>query len=929
MIHLALRTEFSFKNCFLHMKDIHKYAEHGYVGIADDHSTFGHIPLQQEADKHGFKPIFGVRINTLPDESKQRTASYPWIYIAKNNNGLRELYMLLEKAYDQFHYVPRINYSDVDIISNDIIIIMPYKYSNDSRLFIAKGPGYDYRYGNVYIDNNNYGNIDDKKVYQLMAGTRKHGEGYIHKFNEAIYDQHILSNLEARDQFGEKACFNTIEIAESCTARIPTAKMVKWKGSSNITSKCLKNIDKVSNWTDEYDERLLYELNLIKEKDYVDYFLIVADLINEAKKNMLVGPARGSSAGSLVCYLLGITEVDPIEHNLIFERFIDVNRFDLPDIDIDFPDHKREKVVAYLKKKYGKDKVKCLANINRFKAKSAIGEFAKSLGIPAYETTEVKDAIIERSSGDARAAMCIEDTFTTTDPGKRFIEKYPVMNLVSHIEDHATHAGKHAAGIIVSTEQLCTYGTLNNRDDIIMMDKKMAEDIGLLKIDCLGLRTLSILEGVAEQIGEDLLFFYNLPLDDKKTFKLFNDMRLSGIFQFEGQALQLIVKQMGVNNFNDIAAITALARPGALNSGGTARYIKYSTGEETPSYYSDTHMAITSDTYGIVVYQEQMMEIARKIGKLSWADTSTLRRAASKSMGDEFFGKFKHKFMLGALEDYSQEDAEQMWVDISASGSWSFNKSHAVSYGLVSYWTAYCKANYPMEFAVACLNHAANPDNARKLLRDLIKYDNLEYVPVDPDISEIGWSYQGNKLIGGLTNIKGIAETKAKKIIRARNKEENLTPAIYKLLMNPKTEFDILFPTEHYWGKLYSNPAYYGMEYKPVRISEIDGIGEYVFIGKLIDRNTRDLNEHVFLSKRNGEIIEEDNLYLNFKLEDDEDSISCKIGRYQFERMGRKIAESGKVGESWYLARGKIKSDWRKVDIIEIINLNEYFPKGI
>ena len=642
---------------------------------------------------------------------------------------------------------------------------------------------------------------------------------------------------------------------------------------------------------------------------------------------MLVGPARGSSAGSLVCYLMGITEVDPIEHNLIFERFIDVNRFDLPDIDIDFPDVKREIAIKYLKHKYGRANVMCLANINRLKAKSAIGEFAKGLGIPPFETDGVKGAIIERSSGDARAAMCIRDTFETTESGKEFIERYPKMALVEHIEGHASHAGKHAAGILVSTLPLNTYGSINSRDEVVMMDKKDAEYIGLLKVDCLGLRNLTILEDVAEQLGKDRLFYYDLPLDDIKTFELFNSMRLSGVFQFEGQSLQLIVKAMGVSDFNDISAISALARPGALNSGGTARYIKYSNGQEEPTYYGDTHRNITCDTYGIVVYQEQMMEMARKIGGLSWADTSDLRRAASKSMGDEFFGKYKEKFIEGALNNgYSSEDAEQLWTDISASGSWSFNKSHAISYGLISYWTAWAKANHPMEFAVASLNHASDINNAIKLLRDLTRNEGMKYEPVDPDKSTIGWSVIDNKLVGGLSNIKGIGPAKARSVLKARSGKGNLTPSLFKALSNPKTEFDIIFPCAHYWGHLYSDPISYQLDEKPIEIVDIDGKGEYVFIGCLKDRNLRDLNEHVFLSKRNGEVIEEHNLYLNFKLEDDTDMISCKVDRYKYEELGRKIAEKGRIGKDYYLVRGRLRNDdWRIIDVMEIVNLNEYF----
>jgi DNA polymerase III alpha subunit len=888
------------------------------VGIADLNNTYGHIPLMKQAEKHGFKPIYGVRLHVLPDDSVQRVCNTSWVFIALNNKGLAEIYKLVELAYDNFYYIPKLKRTDINDISDNVLIL-----SNDAMC----GPGY---FGDqVAMVNNNFPTPADRDVYELLAGARKQGTGYSHNFLDCTYPQHIMSEDEWLAEYKNPGAVNKAnDIAKNCNATIPQADMVKWKGNHDLLK--AMNFDKVVKWSEEYDIRLEYEIDLIKEKDYTDYFLIVADLIVHAKKTMLVGPSRGSSAGSLVCYLMGITEVDPIKHNLIFERFIDINRFDLPDIDIDFPDTKRESAIKYLKHKYGKSKVMCLANVNRLKAKSAIGEFAKGLGIPPYETDGVKGAIIERSSGDARAAMCITDTFETTEPGKDFIAKYPAMAMVEYIEDHASHAGKHAAGILVSTLPLCNFGSLNNRDEVIMMDKKDAEHIGLLKIDCLGLRNLSILEEVADQIGVAYDFFYKLPLDDAKTFALFNSLRLSGVFQFEGQSLQMIVKQMGVNDFNDISAISALARPGALNSGGTARYIKYSTGSETPTYYSDVHKEITGDTYGIVVYQEQMMEIARKVGGLSWADTQTLRHAASKSMGDEFFSKFKTKFTDGAIDNgYSDDDASQLWADISASGSWSFNKSHAVSYGLVSYWTAWCKANHPLEFAVASLNNASDVDSAIKLLRDLVKNEGIEYVAIDPDSSGLVWTTSAGKLVGGLTNIKGVGPAKARQIIKARSGKGVLTPSLYKALMDPKTEFDIIFPADHYWGNLYHDPASFGLDTKPITIDKIDGHGEYVFIGKLIDRNLRDLNEHVFLTKRNGELIEDNNLYLNFKLEDDEDMITCTIGRFKYEAMGRDIAERGQIGKSWYLVRGKITSDWRKIVVDEIVNLNEYFPKGV
>lgn len=928
-MHLALMTEFSFKRSFLHIKNISNYVENGCVGIADLNNTFGHVQLQRQADKHGFKPVFGVRLHVLPDDSVQRVCNTSWIFIAKNTKGLQEIYGLVSKAYDQFYYVPKLNESDILEISENVIIIASHKDEVHADVdYQAFGQGYSApEFADlIAIDQNHFPKPSDRETYELLCGARKNGTGYSYFFDDCSYPQHIMGREEWLAEYKNKAAMGrAIELVKSIDdVRIPEAEMVKWNGSHDLLA--TMDMDKVKKWTKEYDERLAYEISLIREKDYTDYFLIVGDMIMQAKKKMLVGPARGSSAGSLVCYLMGITEVDPIEHKLIFERFIDVNRFDLPDIDIDFPDFKRDIVVKYLKHKYGKDKVMCLANVNRLKAKSAIGEFAKGLGIPPFETDGVKGAIIERSSGDARAAMCITDTFETTEPGKDFIKQYPKMALVEHIEGHASHAGKHAAGILVSTLPLNLYCSTNSRDEVVQMDKKDAEHLGLLKIDCLGLRTLSILEGVADQIGKPYDFFFKLPLDDPKTYELFNSMRLSGVFQFEGQALQLIVKQMGVRNFNDISAITALARPGALNSGGTARYIRYVTGEEEPTYLSDIHRDITLDTFGIVVYQEQMMEMARRIGKLSWADTSDLRRAASKSMGDEFFGRYKEKFIKGAKENgHNGEECEQLWTDISASGSWSFNKSHAVSYGLVSYWTAWCKANYPLEFAVASLNHAADNDNAKKLLRDLVKNEGMEYDPVDPDKSSVGWSVIDGKLVGGLCNIKGIGKAKAQKIIKARSGKSTLTPSLYKALASPKTEFDIIFPAAHYWHELYDNPSVVGLAEKPLEIIDIDGRGDYLFLGKLVDRNLRDLNEHVFLTKRNGELIENDNLYLNFKVEDDTDMISCKISRWKYESIGRKIAETGRIGKDWYLVKGSIKSDWRSVDVDEIVNLNEYF----
>lgn len=923
MIHLALQTEFNFKQTFQHMKEIHKYAN-GAVGIADAHNTFGHVLLEKESKKHGFKPIYGVRLFVLPDESKQRSASLHWIFLAKNAEGLKEIYEYVSKAYENFYYIPRLNYSDVKRTGN-VVIISPIV--SELADYIAVGQGFPQINAEsdmppVAIVTNNYPAIEDEDTYQLLAGARKgNGDSLVYNFNREVYPQHVLNDREFEREFPVGYALDaTHEIADSIEQfDLPKAEMVRWSGTHDL--KQFMDFKKVKDWDDAYQCRFDREMELITKKDYTDYFLIVADMIKHAKKTMLIGPARGSSAGSLVCYLMGITEVDPIKHGLIFERFIDINRHDLPDIDVDFPDVKREDVIKYLKRKYGENKVRAIANVNRLKAKSALGEFGKALSIPQAQLDKVKEVLIERMAGDKNANECLHDTFATTDVGKRFINQYPAMLHSCAVEGHASHAGKHAAGVLVSTEALTRYGSINSRDDVIQMDKRDAEYLGLLKIDCLGLRTLSILEGVAEQLGKPYRWFYSLPLDDRKTYETMTGMRLNGVFQFEGSALQNIVRDMGVNDFNDVVAITSLARPGALMSGGASKYVRYSTGADVPEYYSDAHREITGDTYGIIVYQEQVMFIAKDIGGMAWEDVSDLRRAVSKSMGEEYMAKFKDKFVNGAIDNgYSADVAEKLWSEIVTSGSYSFNKSHAVAYGYVSYWTAYCKTHFPSEFAVACLDNAADIDASVRLLRDLVRNEGFEYVPVDADLSGMGWAADGKRIIGALTNIKGIGPQKAKQIIAARKGNATLTPSLFRALMNPVTEVGELFPAEAFFGHLYADPISHGLDTNVSYLNHVTSKGEYVVIGRLIDKSIRDMNDRA----EPAEKTPNPRPYLTFKIEDDHDSITCRINTKNYPKFGKEIAETGRVGKDWYLLRGTMKSnDYRSLDVIEIQNLNK------
>lgn len=433
----------------------------------------------------------------------------------------------------------------------------------------------------------------------------------------------------------------------------------------------------------EYKERLEYEIDLIVKKNFVDYFLVIWDLVNWTKnKGILVGPARGSAAGSLACYALAITEVEPIKYGLIFERFIDLNREDLPDIDLDFEDRRREEVKKYLEDKYGKDKVGNLPVFAAFKGKSALDDVGRVFQLPFTVIDGVKKAVIERSGGDSRASFTLEDTFRSDvfDYPKKAIAQYPELHYAVDLEGQYRQIGQHAAGTVISNTPLTDFCAIYKIKDkqVISMDYKDASDTGLLKIDLLGLNTLSVISLALESIKKrhkKTIDIYNLPLDDPKVYQGFIDEKLFGIFQFDGQAVNQICRQIKPRDFESLSAISALARPGPLNSGSTTLYIQRRAKKMPVEYSHPCMKPFTEETYGIVVYQEQVMKTMREVGKMSWKDTSEIRKLISRSQGVEKFNTFKEKFSIGAKENgMSNEQIDKIWDSICTFGSWAFNK---------------------------------------------------------------------------------------------------------------------------------------------------------------------------------------------------------------------------------------------------------------
>jgi len=914
MINLALKSGYSFKQVFGHLKDvIEKGIQNNTIGIADAGNTFAFYELETLCKKQKIKPIYGIRLTVVKDATKEVKPrgqfGCEYIFLAKNQEGVKEIYALTKVFYDNFYWRGNLSFhADVAKISDNVIVIADDIQTTKRLDYLAitqSTPKYVIEAAReesipfVAIQKNWYVEKDDHSTYELMIGV-DNGPGRPNA-EKRTHPQHILTTEEwigyqrhrnyVTEEEIQEAVANTHVVADLIEEYdLPRAPMIKSKSNKSIDYLCKIGAKKrgIDITQGVYGERYEREIKLIKEREFDDYFIVVADMISKAKQKMLVGPSRGSSAGSLVCYLIGITEIDPIEYGLLFERFIDVNRKDLPDIDIDFPDSQRKQVIKQLTDDYGADQVKHVANISKMQPRGAINDFAKGLRISRAETEELKNAIIERSGGDSRAGYCMMDTFDTTTPGQEFIKKYPNIRNVERVERHPSHHSTHAAGMIVCNDPIHNYCGVNTRDDTIMADKYGAEYFNLLKIDALGLRTLSILQDCAKSVGMKHTDFYSLPIDDEKTLKLFDDCRLNGIFQFEGYSLMNLTQKMGIKEFNDIVAITALARPGALYSGGAARYIKYRLGEDEPVYYGELHKKVTSETFGIVIYQEQILNICREIGKMSWNDVNKVRKALSKSLGEEHFAQYKAMFMQGADENgYTVEQAEFIWGEVCYGGNYAFNKSHAVAYALVSYWTGYMKAHYPLEFVVACLNNEKDEESSIKILRDATTHDGIEYCPLDPDLSDINWSVANGKVLGGLMNLHGIGIAKARKIKKMRTGEEKWTPAIVNKLANPVTPFDILYPCDHFWGDIYRRPHLYGLSHPPSLIQDVIGSkGEhFCFIGKLKNKNVRDMNEYVNVQKRGGKLVDGPALELALKLEDDTDSIMAEIGRFEFKNV--------------------------------------------
>lgn len=917
---INLKTEYSFGSVYGPVEqvvEILKKQGSDAAGIADIGGTWGFIQWEKNCLKNEIKPIFGVKLPVVLDleEKDRRGAVCEMTFIALNNEGLKEIYKLTDLAYKQFFYTPRISAEqayktdkkDVAILTG-IAPNLAHEWNYKQRyLYLQYSPDLPIVMRSFYMPavaaiDNFYPKENDVQIYEPMVFNPNPGN----RMDTKTTPQYIMNRkawMKLMDERADEALMLMNKIIRSADAKLQKAPLIKFPESPNLMKICKAGAKRIGvDLKDKaYKKRLKMELKLILEKGYEDYFLVVADIISWAKdQGILVGPGRGSAGGSLVAYLMGITTVDPLKYDLIFERFIDINRSDLPDIDIDFPDDRRADVLKYISNKYGSENVAQIGNINRLKAKSALNQVSKSFGVDFDMLEKIKNVLVERTAGDSDVFDCLKDTFKTTKEGKALRKKFPHLKIAQKMEGHASHTGVHAAGVIVSNTPIVEYCGINSRDSktLAMIDMREAEHLNLLKIDILGLRTLSILADVCKRVGMTHDDLYNLPDGDTDAYALLNSGRYTGIFQLEGKAAKALAGQMKIESIEDLAAISAVARPGPLQSGGAKRYID-SRKSKGKTEYSTKHKIFkkaTKPTAGVIVYQEQVMRILKDLGQLSWKDTIFLRKQMSKTMGEEAFNKYQDVFVDGAMDNgLDKEESKDLWKTLVTFGKYGFNKSHSVAYSMISYWCAYLKAKHPMEFAVACLNHSKSDRDSIMLLRDLDKYEQIKHVPFDKGISRANWTYKKQTLYGGFETLAGLGKVKARKAIELIDQGLILTPGLMATIDKADTPFRYIYPASQIYGKYQKHKFY----------SEIESLSVdnqfYHIIGKVMEVMITDMNDLEAVSSNRFQVHKK--LSIKIRIEDDTESIPCFVKNDDLHEMIREL----KVDHDWIKIKGRYK----------------------
>ncbi len=835
-VHLHTHSHYSLLDGLAKIEDLVSRAKElkmPALALTDHGNLYGAIEFYKAAIKEEIKPILGVEIYIAPRSRFEKEARIDDKYfhltlLAENNVGWHNLIKLVTFAnLEGFYYKPRVDNELLKKYHEGIIALSGCPKGRIPQLILNNQPSEaevaaeEYReiFGkdNFFLEISHHPNIPEvvkanegvknlsKKTGIPMVATQdihyiNAEDAHYHDILMAVQtgnklddddrltlkidDFSMFSTEEAIELFKEtpEAIENTAKIAERCNVNLTLHKILlpKFPLEENINAnEYLEKLieekfpQKFENPDEKIKERLKYELNIIEKTNFADYFLIVQDIVNWAKEHgIVVGPGRGSAAGSIVSYILGITGVDPVKYDLLFERFLNPDRIAMPDIDIDFADNRRNEIFAYVREKYGDDKVAQIITFGTMAARAAIRDTTRALGLPY----SLGDQISKLIPFNLKLKEAVEKTKELNDLYNNNPDAKIIIEAAKHLEGVARHASTHACGIVIAKEPLANMVPLQRAPQdpntiITQFEMNSIEDLGLMKMDFLGLKNLTIIEEtlrlIKEMKGEEI-DISKIPLNDKKTFELLQRAETISVFQLESDGMRRYLKELKPTEFEDIVAMVSLYRPGPMEL--IPSYIKRKHGTEKISYLHPKLEPILKNTYGIGVYQEQMMKIAQELAGFTLAEADTLRKAIGKKI-KALLDSQKEKLLEGMRKNgIDEKTANVIWELFPPFARYGFNRSHAVCYAMIGYQTAYLKAHYPIEFTTSLFNADSGDIERISFLIEESKKLGVLTLPPDINKSFVNFVAEDNNIRFGLLAVKNVGAAIVEAIINERLK---------------------------------------------------------------------------------------------------------------------------------------------------------------
>ena len=779
-IPLYNQSYYSLLSSMLSIDDLVSFAVHHKISsmaLSDD-TMYGVMEFIHKCEKENIKPIIGLIVHL----------DYDIVLYCKNYSGYQNL-MKLSTIQNERGVV----LDDLTLYSSDVICVVPYEsrsyYSSFVDIYSDLYLGYRNKSEErevllesrnvVFFPHSLYLSFDDHEflgyLYRIRDGKTVSDEV---EYDLVGHELEISNVLDYSDNIG---LLNTMKISDMCHLEFPKAKLLLPIYECDNPSQYLFELSKVGlnrrlggKVTAEYRNRLSYELKIIDEMGFSNYFLVVYDFIKYAKQHdILVGPGRGSAAGSLVSYCLGITEIDPLKYDLLFERFLNPERKTMPDIDTDFPDDKRDEVIDYVVSKYGKKRVAGIVTFGTLGAKQVIRDVSRVLNVPTYKVDGLNKFIPAFTKDKLKDIYRDNSTFKARVDSDLLLRK--MFKIACRLEGFPRHTSSHAAGIVMCQVDLDEVVPLTVSEGLYLTSYSMEylEELGLLKMDFLGLKNLTIIHNILTDIESTLgekVHFNQIPLDDKDAIHIFEVANTTGIFQFESTGMRNFLRNLKPNCFEDIFAAIALFRPGpAVNIDS---YVRRKHGEEEITYLDPCLEPILKNTYGIIIYQEQIMQVANVFAGYSLGEADILRRAMSKKKVDLLKNE-EEKFIRKSLEKgHSYEVSKKLFDLILNFAGYGFNRSHSVAYSIIAYKMAYLKSHYQTIFFANLLTNVIGSESKTHEYIMEARANGLEIVKPSINLSDIRYIVKDDKIIYPFSNIKSIGIVVAKSIMKAREEGE-------------------------------------------------------------------------------------------------------------------------------------------------------------